>query len=318
MTAALSLADRNRREDHRGALVGAAVFWPDPASGCSGWHRGRPMMRSANSSPRRNARLRCAIYTRKSSKEGLEQEFNSLQAQREARLSSTVNGTKAGCVCPRLMTMPASPTRRWIAPLCKFCAACPPQLSHPGHHASHPRRAPAGRFDRRQAAGTLTPAAGLARSTERARFCLSRSRLCINIPESRAAQTRLAAVPPPSRTASATMRYRNIARQRHYRPSARCCWTLRVSVDRAARPSPHTRGKPRLLDVGRRILARDRFAPDSPLEVTGFEPVWGFSCQVVVFGLLAVLCSERESRSSSRRLRSGSRSARKGVKRPKC
>jgi hypothetical protein len=37
-----------------------------------------------------------------------------------------------------------------------------------------------------------------------------------------------------------------------------------------------------------------RFAPDSPLEGTGFEPVWGFSCQVVVFGLLPVLCSERE------------------------
>ena len=29
-------------------------------------------------------RLRCAIYTRKSSEEGLEQEFNSLDAQREA------------------------------------------------------------------------------------------------------------------------------------------------------------------------------------------------------------------------------------------
>src|SRR5882724_3721382 len=55
-----------------------------------------------------------------------------------------------------------------------------------------------------------------------------------------------------------------------------------------------------------------RFASDSPLEGDGFEPVWGFSCQVVIFGLLAVLCSERESRSSSRRLRSGSRSARKG------
>jgi DNA invertase Pin-like site-specific DNA recombinase len=27
---------------------------------------------------------RCAVYTRKSSEEGLEQEFNSLQAQREA------------------------------------------------------------------------------------------------------------------------------------------------------------------------------------------------------------------------------------------
>ena len=33
---------------------------------------------------RRNATIRCAIYTRKSSEEGLEQEFNSLQAQREA------------------------------------------------------------------------------------------------------------------------------------------------------------------------------------------------------------------------------------------
>ena len=27
--------------------------------------------------------------------------------------------------------------------------------------------------------------------------------------------------------------------------------------------------------------------------------IWGFSCQVVIFGLLAVLCSERKSRSSS-------------------
>src|ERR1039458_649073 len=30
------------------------------------------------------ARLRCAIYTRKSTEEGLDQEFNSLEAQREA------------------------------------------------------------------------------------------------------------------------------------------------------------------------------------------------------------------------------------------
>ena len=30
------------------------------------------------------ARLRCAIYTRKSTEEGLQQEFNSLDAQREA------------------------------------------------------------------------------------------------------------------------------------------------------------------------------------------------------------------------------------------
>ena len=42
------------------------------------------MTRSAGSGIRRSARVRCAIYTRKSSEEGLEQQFNSLQAQREA------------------------------------------------------------------------------------------------------------------------------------------------------------------------------------------------------------------------------------------
>ena len=41
-------------------------------------------MTRPSSGTRRNARVRCAIYTRKSSEEGLEQEFNSLLAQREA------------------------------------------------------------------------------------------------------------------------------------------------------------------------------------------------------------------------------------------
>lgn len=40
--------------------------------------------RSAPNSNRAPAKLRCAIYTRKSSEEGLEQDFNSLNAQREA------------------------------------------------------------------------------------------------------------------------------------------------------------------------------------------------------------------------------------------
>src|SRR5262249_60494890 len=39
----------------------------------------------------------------------------------------------------------------------------------------------------------------------------------------------------------------------------------------ADRPGPDNRGKPRLLDLERRIPARDRFAPDSPLEGDGFE-----------------------------------------------
>ena len=41
----------------------------------------KPAVKAAGS---RSARLRCAIYTRKSSEEGLEQDFNSLDAQREA------------------------------------------------------------------------------------------------------------------------------------------------------------------------------------------------------------------------------------------
>ena len=39
--------------------------------------------------------LRCAIYTRKSSDEGLEQEFNSLHAQREACEAYIVSQTVA-------------------------------------------------------------------------------------------------------------------------------------------------------------------------------------------------------------------------------
>jgi len=41
-------------------------------------------MRRNHEGPEAPARLRCAIYTRKSTEEGLDQEFNSLDAQREA------------------------------------------------------------------------------------------------------------------------------------------------------------------------------------------------------------------------------------------
>ncbi len=41
-------------------------------------------------------RLRCAVYTRKSTSEGLEQEFNSLHAQREAALAYIASQRQAG------------------------------------------------------------------------------------------------------------------------------------------------------------------------------------------------------------------------------
>jgi hypothetical protein len=37
-------------------------------------------------------------------------------------------------------------------------------------------------------------------------------------------------------------------------------------------------------------LSRNRWFADSVLEGAGFALVWGFSCQVVFFGLLPVLC----------------------------
>jgi site-specific DNA recombinase len=45
--------------------------------------------------------VRCAIYTRKSSEEGLEQEFNSLQAQREACEAFIDSQRHEGWVCQR-------------------------------------------------------------------------------------------------------------------------------------------------------------------------------------------------------------------------
>jgi site-specific DNA recombinase len=58
------------------------------------------MTRPANNSARRKGTVRCAIYTRKSSEEGLEQEFNSLQAQREACEAFITSQRHEGWVCP--------------------------------------------------------------------------------------------------------------------------------------------------------------------------------------------------------------------------
>jgi hypothetical protein len=55
-----------------------------------------------------------------------------------------------------------------------FHAARPPKLSRPGHHSSHPRRAPAARSDCRQAAGAFASAAHLAPATDSARLRLTR------------------------------------------------------------------------------------------------------------------------------------------------
>ena len=57
------------------------------------------MTRSGSSGSRRNATIRCAIYARKSSEEGLDQEFNSLQAQREACEAFINSQRHEGWIC---------------------------------------------------------------------------------------------------------------------------------------------------------------------------------------------------------------------------
>jgi site-specific DNA recombinase len=74
---------------------------------------------------RTRSTIRCAIYTRKSSDEGLEQEFNSLDAQREACEAYIVSqrhagwialsdmyddggGSAVGTICPYMASDPAA------------------------------------------------------------------------------------------------------------------------------------------------------------------------------------------------------------------
>ena len=67
---------------------------------------------------RRGPTLRCAVYTRKSSEEGLEQEFNSLHAQREACEAYIKSQRHEGWFASRSTTiMAGSPARRWSARL---------------------------------------------------------------------------------------------------------------------------------------------------------------------------------------------------------
>jgi len=58
-------------------------------------------MKNPATRTRRTGTARCAIYTRKSSEEGLEQEFNSLQAQREACEAFITSQRQEGWVCLR-------------------------------------------------------------------------------------------------------------------------------------------------------------------------------------------------------------------------
>ena len=69
------------------------------------------MTRKTQTEPAR--RLRCAIYTRKSSEEGLDME---LRSGRLARPTSPASAQRAGPACASAMTTAVSQAARWTAP----------------------------------------------------------------------------------------------------------------------------------------------------------------------------------------------------------
>src|SRR4051794_15124778 len=82
----IQIAVRGRARHQRHAMERLDVLRPEEPQG---WIMKKPpQLKSAPDKPAQTQpivrKLRCAVYTRKSSEEGLEQEFNSLHAQREA------------------------------------------------------------------------------------------------------------------------------------------------------------------------------------------------------------------------------------------
>ena len=90
----------------------------EPQAEASGVARGlsRKPVREASTHPVGGRKIRCAIYTRKSSEEGLEQEFNSLDAQREACEAFIKSQRHEGwSVLPQLYDDGATPAGPWSA-----------------------------------------------------------------------------------------------------------------------------------------------------------------------------------------------------------
>ena len=70
----------------------------------------------SNAKPDAPTTIRCAIYTRKSSEEGLDQEFNSLDAQRESAEAFIASQKAEGWSrCPTSTTTAASQAEAWSA-----------------------------------------------------------------------------------------------------------------------------------------------------------------------------------------------------------
>ena len=78
-------------------------------------------------------KIRCAIYTRKSAEEGLEQEFNSLDAQREACAAYVASQKAEGWVLlPTVYEDAGLSEEPWSARACSACSPTSTPVSSTG------------------------------------------------------------------------------------------------------------------------------------------------------------------------------------------
>src|SRR5262249_35207695 len=89
----LPLAQRRRRGRHQVALQRLPVLPRRPVP------EGRMKTNGTKASPATLPVVRCAIYTRKSTEDGLEQQFNSLDAQRESAEAYVKSQAGEGWTC---------------------------------------------------------------------------------------------------------------------------------------------------------------------------------------------------------------------------
>src|SRR3546814_7902960 len=80
---------------HRHRVVWAGILRTAPtrAQASGGIGMRRPVPHSNTQTPATTPKRRCAVYTRKSTDEGLDMEYNSLEAQREDRKSIRLNSS---------------------------------------------------------------------------------------------------------------------------------------------------------------------------------------------------------------------------------
>jgi len=119
--ARLQVAERRGPPSDRRAVEWIRVLWPEGQEGSGSMTVDRMPPPSGEPEPQ-SSTMRCAIYVRKSTEEGLNQEFNTLEAQREAAEAYIRSQRHAGWTAlGEGMTTEDTVERTWNGRRCENC-----------------------------------------------------------------------------------------------------------------------------------------------------------------------------------------------------